>query len=101
MSLPRGDVVLDDSGRPVVFANAGIGITPIAGMLSHLVAAGSGLMNLADVILPGTAWYYLCGPIAFMQAVRSALSNGVSRPPTSSTRCSAPTSDRPTSTERS
>ena len=43
MSLPFGDVVLDDSGRPVVFASAGIGITPMAGMLSHLVAAGSRL----------------------------------------------------------
>jgi len=42
MSLPFGDVVLDDS-RPVVFASAGIGITPMAGMLSHLVAAGSHL----------------------------------------------------------
>ena len=41
-SLPFGDVVLDDS-RPVVFASAGIGITPMAGMLSHLVAAGSHL----------------------------------------------------------
>ena len=43
LSLPYGDVVLDDSGRPVVFASAGIGIAPMAGMLSHLVAAGSGL----------------------------------------------------------
>jgi nitric oxide dioxygenase len=43
MSLPFGDVVLDDSGRPVVFASAGVGITPMAGMLSHLAAAGSGL----------------------------------------------------------
>lgn len=43
LSLPFGDVVLDDSGRPVVFASAGIGITPMAGMLSHLVAAGSDL----------------------------------------------------------
>src|SRR3712207_731614 len=42
MSLPFGDVVLDDS-RPAVFASAGIGITPMAGMLSHLVAAGSQL----------------------------------------------------------
>ena len=126
MSLPYGDVVLDDSGRPVVFASAGVGITPMAGMLSHLAAAGSGLqimvlhadehegtvaprrqvvsdvlalpnaslhvwyangtashepvdgvhaglMNLADVTLPDNAWYYLCGPIPFMQAVRSAL----------------------------
>ena len=115
MSLPYGDVVLDDSGRPVVFASAGIGITPMAGMLSHLAAADSGLeimllhadehegtvalpnasfhvwyangtgshepidgvhaglMNLDDVILPDNAWYYLCGPIPFMQAVRGAL----------------------------
>src|SRR3712207_5137631 len=43
LSLPFGDVVLDDSGRPVVFASAGIGITPMAGMLSHLTAAGSRL----------------------------------------------------------
>jgi nitric oxide dioxygenase len=42
MSLPFGDVVLDDS-RPVVFASAGIGITPMAGMLSHLATAGSHL----------------------------------------------------------
>src|SRR3954471_16532948 len=43
MSLPFGDVVLDDSGRPVVFASAGIGVTPMAGMISHLAAAGSHL----------------------------------------------------------
>jgi nitric oxide dioxygenase len=43
LSLPYGDVVLDDSGRPVVFAGAGIGTAPLAGMLSHLVTAGSGL----------------------------------------------------------
>lgn len=43
MSVPFGDVLLDDSGRPLVFASAGIGITPMAGMLSHLVAAGSDL----------------------------------------------------------
>lgn len=126
MSLPYGDVVLDDSGRPVVFVSAGVGITPMAGMLSHLAAAGSGLeimvlhadehegtvalrrqvvtdvlalsnasfhvwyldgtgshepvdgvhagmMNLDDVTLPDNAWYYLCGPIPFMQALRSAL----------------------------
>jgi nitric oxide dioxygenase len=41
LSLPFGDVVLDDSGRPLIFCSAGIGITPMAGMLSHLVAAGS------------------------------------------------------------
>ncbi|GAB3324345.1 FAD-binding oxidoreductase [Geodermatophilus aquaeductus] len=126
MSLPFGDVVLDDSGRPVVFASAGIGITPMAGMLSHLAAAGSslpitllhadvdedsfalrrqvlddvrslpnasvhvwyergaqsalpvdgvssGTMDLDEVDLPDGAAYYLCGPLPFMRAVRSAL----------------------------
>src|SRR5690349_4373236 len=126
MSVPFGDVVLDDSGRPLVFASAGIGITPMAGMLSHLVAAGShvpvqvlhadvdesafalrgqvlgavrllpnaslhvwyegggestipvdgtfaGQMDVSQVDLPDGAAYYLCGPLPFMQAVRSAL----------------------------
>jgi nitric oxide dioxygenase len=126
MSPPFGDVVLDDSGRPVIFCSAGIGITPMAGMLSHLVAAGSqldvrllhadvdeasfalrqqvfadlrtlprgqmhvwfergaectlpvdsvhaGRMDLDDVALPADAVYYLCGPVPFMQAVRSTL----------------------------
>lgn len=44
LSVPFGAVVLDDySGRPMVLASAGIGITPMAGMLSHLVKAGSRL----------------------------------------------------------
>ena len=126
LSLPFGDVVLDDSGRPVVFISAGIGITPMAGMLSHLVAARSrlnvhvlhadldepsfalrqqvftdvralpggsmhvwfergahcsmpvdgvhgGRMSLDDVDLPDDAMYYLCGPVPFMQGIRSAL----------------------------
>jgi nitric oxide dioxygenase len=126
LSLPFGDVVLDDSGRPVVFASAGIGITPMAGMLSHLTTAGShlpitllhadvdeasfalrhqvlddlralpegtahvwyergadsilpvdgvhsGVLDLDDVKLPDAAVYYLCGPLPFMQAVRSGL----------------------------
>jgi nitric oxide dioxygenase len=125
MSLPFGDVVLDDS-RPAVFASAGIGITPMAGMLSHLATAGSrlavtllhadsdeasfalrrqvlddlrrlpgstahvwyerggesslpvdsvsqGVMALDGLQLPEGAAYYLCGPLPFMQAVRSAL----------------------------
>jgi nitric oxide dioxygenase len=33
----------------------------------------AGLMNLADVELPNGAIYYLCGPLSFMQAVRSDL----------------------------
>jgi len=124
MSPPFGDVVLDDS-RPVVFASAGVGITPMAGMLSHLATAHSqlpitvlhadldegsfalrqqvlddvatlpsasahvwyehgahstlpvdvhgGIMNLDDVKLPHDAGYYLCGPLPFMQGIRSAL----------------------------
>jgi nitric oxide dioxygenase len=109
-----------------VFASAGMGIAPMAGMLSHLVTAGSdlsiillhadvhertfalrrqvvsdilalrnaaihlwyeegaqtyepvtgchtGMMDLSQVDLPANATYYLCGPLPFMQAVRSAL----------------------------
>jgi nitric oxide dioxygenase len=126
MSLPYGDVVLDDAGRPVVFVSAGIGVATMAGMLSHLVAAGSGLsitllhadadessfalrrqvvtdvlalpnaslhlwyenqdhsnepvagvrqgmMDLSAINLPQDATYYMCGPLPFMQAARSAL----------------------------
>jgi nitric oxide dioxygenase len=125
LSAPFGDVVLDDS-RPVVLMSAGIGITPMAGMLDHLVDAGShlpvtllhadvdeqsfalrgqvleairslpagrihvwyeqggqtslpvdgvheGVMDVRGIDLPADAIYYLCGPLAFMQAVRSAL----------------------------
>ncbi|GIF03920.1 globin domain-containing protein [Actinoplanes siamensis] len=126
ISVPYGDVVLDDSGRPVVFVSAGIGITPMAGMLSHLVAAGSslrvtmlhadadeqsfplrrqiaddlarmpgselhlwyengersqlpatsvssGMLDVSQIGLPDRAVYYLCGPLPFLQAVRSRL----------------------------
>jgi nitric oxide dioxygenase len=125
LSAPFGDVVLDDS-RPVVFLSAGIGITPMAGMLDHLLKAGShlpvtvlhadleeaafalrwqvldavralpggrmhvwyergaqselpvdgvheGVMDVRAVDLPEGAMYYLCGPLPFMQGVRSAL----------------------------
>jgi nitric oxide dioxygenase len=126
MSLPFGDVVLDDSGRPLVFCSAGIGVTPMAGMLSHLVKAGShfdvrmlhadqneesfalrqqvlddvralpnakmyvwyehgaegslpvdgrfsGIMDVSQADLPEGAAYYLCGPLPFMQGMRTAL----------------------------
>jgi nitric oxide dioxygenase len=125
VSTPFGDVVLDDS-RPVVFLSAGIGVTPMAGMLDHLVTAGSrlpvtvlhadvdeesfplrwqvmdavrslpegrmhvwyergaqsglpvhgvqqGVMDVRSVDLPTGAIHYLCGPLPFMQGVRSAL----------------------------
>ena len=41
LSVPFGDVVLEYTDRPVVLASAGIGITPMAGMLSHLVKSAS------------------------------------------------------------
>ncbi|MGL6236782.1 MAG: globin domain-containing protein [Segniliparus sp.] len=40
-SIPAGDLVLDGSDRPVVLVSAGIGCTPILGMLHHLVAERS------------------------------------------------------------
>lgn len=126
LSAPFGDVVLEYTDRPLVLASAGIGVTPMAGMLSHLAKTGSqrtirflhandswdsfalrdqvaadlaalpdaslttwlldpegadgargavhtGFMNLRDVQLPADAEYYLCGPVVFMQLVRTAL----------------------------
>jgi nitric oxide dioxygenase len=124
LSAPFGDVVLEYTDRPLVLASAGIGITPMAGMLSHLVSSGTrrqvlflhaddsidtyalreqvfadldrlpnataatwlldtagadgldaeqGFMDLRERDLPADAQYYLCGPLPFMQAVRSAL----------------------------
>jgi nitric oxide dioxygenase len=133
LSVPSGAVALDDyTGCPIVFMSAGIGITPMAGMLSHLVKAGSrlpvtllhadlnedgfalrrqvlddigalpgaslyvwyeqgahsqlpvtgvfpGEMNISQVSLPDNASYYLCGPLPFMLAIHSALTErGVS-----------------------
>ncbi|WP_439942177.1 globin domain-containing protein [Streptomyces sp. BBFR115] len=42
LSAPFGDVVLDDSDAPLLLVSAGIGCTPMAGMLEHLAATGSG-----------------------------------------------------------
>ncbi|KNB53532.1 globin domain-containing protein [Streptomyces caatingaensis] len=43
IGVPFGDVVLEDGDeRPVVLASAGIGCTPVMGMLAHLAATGSG-----------------------------------------------------------
>ncbi len=41
VSVPFGDVTLDDGDSPVLLASAGIGCTPMIGMLSHLAATGS------------------------------------------------------------
>ncbi|MGW7529300.1 globin domain-containing protein [Streptomyces sp. NPDC054783] len=41
LSAPFGDVVLDDADTPLVLVSAGIGCTPMAGMLEHLAATSS------------------------------------------------------------
>ncbi|GCD33798.1 hemin transporter [Streptomyces chrestomyceticus JCM 4735] len=41
VSAPFGDVVLDEGNRPLLFASAGIGCTPMIGMLSRLAAESS------------------------------------------------------------
>ncbi|MEU4350658.1 globin domain-containing protein [Streptomyces sp. NPDC023838] len=40
VSAPYGDLVLDDSGAPLLLASAGIGCTPMLAMLEHLAGAG-------------------------------------------------------------
>jgi len=125
VSQPFGDLVLEDSKDPLLLISAGIGSTPIIGMLHYL--AGTGIdrevkvlhadraparhahrQELAELVdrLPGSAmhhWYedlgmrepsdttkrglidlegievstdaqvYLCGPLPFMESVRSSL----------------------------
>ncbi|GAA2813247.1 FAD-binding oxidoreductase [Kitasatospora paracochleata] len=41
LSAPFGDVVLDDTDNPLVLVSAGIGCTPMVGMLEHLTATRS------------------------------------------------------------
>ncbi|GGQ19996.1 globin domain-containing protein [Streptomyces roseolilacinus] len=41
LSAPFGDVVLDGTDRPLLLVSAGIGCTPMVGMLGHLAATGS------------------------------------------------------------
>lgn len=41
LSAPFGDVALDETDTPLVLASAGIGCTPMAGMLARLAATGS------------------------------------------------------------
>ncbi|MFE0044068.1 globin domain-containing protein [Streptomyces albireticuli] len=41
VSAPFGDVVLDGGDAPLLLASAGIGCTPMIGMLTHLAATGS------------------------------------------------------------
>ncbi|MDX2708806.1 hemin transporter [Streptomyces sp. PA03-6a] len=41
ISPPYGEVVLDESDAPLLFASSGIGVTPLVSMLRHLSATGS------------------------------------------------------------
>jgi len=41
VSAPCGDVVLEEGERPVLLASAGIGCTPMIGMLQHLAGSGA------------------------------------------------------------
>ncbi|MFD0313146.1 globin domain-containing protein [Streptomyces flavalbus] len=41
LSTPCGDIVLDDADTPLILASAGIGCTPMVGMLAQLAATGS------------------------------------------------------------
>src|SRR5690606_41787650 len=41
VSLPLGDVTLDEAGNPILLISAGIGNTPLIGMLGHLAETGS------------------------------------------------------------
>lgn len=41
LSAPFGDVALDDADTPLLLVSAGIGCTPMVGMLEHLTATGS------------------------------------------------------------
>ncbi|GEP40162.1 hemin transporter [Nocardioides psychrotolerans] len=124
-STPFGELVLDDSDRPLVLVSAGIGATPIIGILHYLAGIDSarqvlvlhadrspgrhahrqdlkelvsamptaslhrwyedlgvrptrdvlraGRIDLASVEIPADAQVYLCGPLPFMEHVRTSL----------------------------
>jgi nitric oxide dioxygenase len=125
VSAPFGDLVLQDSDAPLVLISAGIGITPIIGILHYLAGTGStrevlllhadrsparhahrqelkelvgalpaarlhrwyedlgvrptrdvlqaGRVDLGTVEIPANAQVYLCGPLPFMESLRSDL----------------------------
>ena len=125
LSVPCGDITLDQGDGPLILASAGIGCTPSASILRSLVDSSSkrevlvlhaesnlerwalrdqmsedialletaelelwleipseghheGFMSLANVTIPTNASVYLCGPLPFMQSLRSqALESGV------------------------
>lgn len=126
VSVPSGDVVLEDRTEPLMLVSAGIGITPMAAILADLAAKGAtrpvrllhadtshdthalyesmkadaaklsdvqsqvwyeegadtadvtpaaiaGRMDLTDIDVPADARVFMCGPLPFMQAARTAL----------------------------
>ena len=124
-SAPFGDLVVEDSDQPLVLISAGIGATPIIGILHYLAGIGSarqvlvlhadrsparhahrqelkelvaamptaslhrwyedlgvrptrdvlraGRVDLGTVEIPANAQIYLCGPLSFMESVRTSL----------------------------
>ncbi|WP_353951150.1 globin domain-containing protein [Knoellia sp. S7-12] len=124
-SAPFGDLVVEDSNQPLVLISAGIGATPIIGILHYLAGIGSarevlvlhadrsparhahrqelkelvaamptaslhrwyedlgvrptrdvlraGRVDLGTVEIPTDAQFYLCGPLPFMESVRTSL----------------------------
>jgi len=124
-SAPFGDLVVEDSDQPLVLISAGIGITPVIGILHYLKGIDSarevlvlhadrsparhahrqelkelvsalpaaslhrwyedlgvrpprdalraGRVDLASVEIPTDALVYLCGPLPFMESVRTSL----------------------------
>ncbi|KUN24883.1 hemin transporter [Streptomyces antibioticus] len=56
LSAPFGDVVLDETDTPLVLVSAGIGCTPIVGMLARLAATDSTrrVLTLHADVSPGT-----------------------------------------------
>lgn len=124
-SAPFGDLVIEDSSRPLVLISAGIGATPIIGILHYLAGVGSarevlvlhadrsparhahrqelkelvaamptaslhrwyedlgvrptrdvlrvGRVDLGTVEIPIDSQVYLCGPLPFMESVRTSL----------------------------
>ncbi len=122
---PFGDLILDETQDPLVLVSAGIGSTPMLGMLHHLTRAASarpvtvlhadrsphrhahrrqikalvdalpdatlhrwyedlgarsaqddvlaGLVDLDAVTLSAQSQVYLCGPLPFMESVRTGL----------------------------
>ena len=49
MHMPLGDLVLDDSDRPIVLLSGGSGVTPVLAMLDHLSSPDGGTRQVVFV----------------------------------------------------